>query len=185
MDDDPGASRKAIFLDRDGVLNRDDGYVHRVEDLILLPRVGEALRELRTRGFLLVVVSNQAGVARGYFGLDDVARFNDALQARLTSEFGVRLDDFYFCPFHPQGTVAEFARESHHRKPAPGMILDAIARHGIARESSYLVGDKHSDVESAVRAGVRAIQVLAGSEPRHVGALGFAESLHDALPLLR
>lgn len=145
--------RPAAFLDRDGVINVDDGYSHKVEDLRFIPGAAEAIRLLNDRGYYVFVVTNQAGIARGYYGLDDAHRFNQAIQDRLALE-GAHLDRFYLSPYHPEGVVAEFTMDHFDRKPNPGMLLRAMAEWPVVKERSFLVGDKDTDVEAAERAGV-------------------------------
>lgn len=176
-------SRAAVFLDRDGVLNEDLGYVHRVEDLRLLSGVPEALIELRRRGYLLLVVTNQSGVARGHFGLDDVERFHAAVAAELARS-GAGLDGFYVCPHLPDGAVARYRQTCDCRKPAPGLVLRAASEHGVDLTRSFLVGDKPDDIECAVRAGVTGIQVAAAGRPRHQAALALVPSLAAALAII-
>lgn len=178
------AQRPAIFLDRDGVLNLDTGYVYRPQDLKLLEGVGETLVALKNKGYLLVVVSNQSGVARGYFSTSDVEAFHAAMQQQLERNYGVRLDRFEYCPYHPEGTVAAFAQESARRKPAPGMIFDAAQALAIDLTRSYLVGDKDSDIEAGIAAGVRSIHILKDGEPPHSQAYARAASLRLAYPYI-
>ncbi len=166
--------RRAIFLDRDGVLNEDRGFTHKVADLVLLPGVAAALRTLKERGFRLVVVSNQSGVARGLYDAAAVVSFHVALDTALIAAGGVAIDAYYFCPHGPEGGCVC-------RKPAPGMILQAMREHGLERAGSWLVGDRESDVAAAAGAGVRAIQVVPpGTEP-DPNATQHAASLADAL----
>lgn len=146
--------RPAAFLDRDGVLNLDEGYTFRPETLRFVPGAIEAVRRLNDRGYYVIVVSNQAGVARGYYSLDDAARFNREMQARLVRH-GAHIDQFYVCPYHPDGAVAEYATDHFDRKPNPGMLLRAMADWPIDKARSWLVGDKDTDIEAAARAGVR------------------------------
>ncbi len=167
--------KAAIFLDRDGVLNEDLGYVHKPSDLKILPGVPEALKELKRRGYLLIVVSNQSGVARGKFSAADVEAFNDLLRTELVRLGAPPLDDVFYCPHGPDDACAC-------RKPKPGMILDAARRHGIDLARSFLVGDKADDIESAVNAGVKGIQVVTKKEPKeHPAAVAKTSSLKDAL----
>lgn len=145
--------RPAAFLDRDGVINVDDGYSHRVEDLRLIAGAVEAIRLLNDRGYYVFVVTNQAGIARGYYSLDDARGFNQAIQDRLALE-GAHVDRFYLSPYHPEGIVAEFAMDHFDRKPNPGMLLRAMAEWPVVKERSFLVGDKDTDLQAAERAGV-------------------------------
>jgi D-glycero-D-manno-heptose 1,7-bisphosphate phosphatase len=150
---DLGPRRPAAFLDRDGVINVDHGYTFRPEDLVLTPTAAEGIRLLNEAGYPVLVVTNQSGVARGLYGVADIKRFHDHMQARL-AEHGARIDAFYYCPYHPDGTVAEFAIEHQDRKPGSGMILRAMRDWNIKREGSFLIGDKTSDAESAAAAGI-------------------------------
>lgn len=166
---------KAVFLDRDGVLNKDHGYVHKLEDLELLPGVGTALQELKKRDFLLVVVSNQSGVGRGYFTKDDVEAFHTGMQELLFNQYSVKLDSFYVC-YDTPGSPSKF------RKPAPGMILKASIELQIDLSRSWMVGDRDTDIQCAINAGVRGIQVTQGQG--HPSAFAIADSLLEALRFL-
>jgi D-glycero-D-manno-heptose 1,7-bisphosphate phosphatase len=154
--------RPAAFLDRDGVLIRDHGYVYRPEDLEILPGVLEALRWLKERGYLLIAVTNQSGVARSYFTLEDVERFHVALQEQLRSELGFGLDGIYVCPHHPDASDFMYAIVCQCRKPSTGLLEQAAEDFEIDWTRSFLVGDKASDMECARRAGIPGIQVLTG-----------------------
>jgi D-glycero-D-manno-heptose 1,7-bisphosphate phosphatase len=151
--------RAAVFLDRDGVVNWDDGYTHRIEDFRILPGVVEELRRLRSLGYLLVLVTNQAGIARGYYTEQDYEAFTKHLLSELAGQ-GAALDAVYYCPHHPEGTVARYATQCDCRKPRPGMILAAMREHGIDASQSWLVGDKLSDVQAGVAAGIPQSQCL-------------------------
>lgn len=135
---------KAVFLDRDGVINEDPGYLHRVEDVRFVPGIFDFCADMRRLGYLLVVITNQSGVARGYFTLEDVRRVNDRIRDEFAAR-GIDIADFFVCPFHPEGTVKRYARASSHRKPAPGMVLNAARKWHIDLSRSFAVGDKSSD----------------------------------------
>ncbi|MBV9491659.1 MAG: HAD family hydrolase [Verrucomicrobia bacterium] len=137
--------RKAVFLDRDGTLMVDAGYCARPEDVRLLPGVQTGLARLRSAGLTLVIVTNQSGLGRGYFDEAAFWRVQDAFEAQLGSKF---IDAVYFCPDHP-------ARPSSRRKPGPGMLLEAARDLGLSLGESYLLGDKESDVEAGLAAGVK------------------------------
>ncbi len=145
--------RRAAFLDRDGVLIEDRGYPHRPEHLFVLAGVPEALARLREAGFLLVVVTNQSGIARGLFSAEEMHRFHDMLQERL-SPYGATVDAFYHCPHHPSGSVAKLSIACDCRKPAPGMIRQALADWKIDPEASFIAGDKESDIAAGRAAGL-------------------------------
>ena len=144
----------AVFLDRDGVINVDHGYVSTWERFEFLPGVPDALRALQDAGYLLIVVSNQSGIGRGYYCEADVESLNQAIAQHLGSTVGVTLLAFYHCPHHPTEAEGEFRRQCDCRKPAPGMIRQAVLDHGIDLKTSLLVGDKDSDIEAGRAAGV-------------------------------
>jgi len=171
----------AVFLDRDGVLNHDSSYVFRIADLKVLDGVTDALVMLQKAGFRLIVISNQSGVARGKFTTDDVERFNAALSGRLSFEGRELISAFYYCPYLPDAEVAAYRKDSPDRKPGTGMIEKACADHGIDRKGSWLVGDRASDVDCAIAAGMRSVQVTGDtSYPRHAGADACFENLLEA-----
>jgi D-glycero-D-manno-heptose 1,7-bisphosphate phosphatase len=146
--------RPAAFLDRDGVINVDHGYVFRTGDLDFTPSAIEGIRLLNQAGYPVLVVTNQSGVARGLYGLAEVEAFHAHLNAML-AEAGAHIDAFYSCPFHPDGTVAEFAIDHDDRKPGPGMIRRAMREWDVGAEGSFLIGDKQSDIDAATAAGLR------------------------------
>lgn len=144
---------KAAFIDRDGVINEERNYVHRISDFVLLPGVIEGLSLLRDAGYLLIVVTNQSGIARGYYGEDAMEHLHDNLRIQLAQN-ALFLDAIYFCPHHPNGIVKSLAIECACRKPSPGMLLKAAKEFDLDLTSSVLVGDKISDVQAGKRAGV-------------------------------
>jgi rfaE bifunctional protein nucleotidyltransferase chain/domain len=147
------ALRKAAFLDRDGVINKDRAYVHRWEDFEFLPGAIEGMRRLQDAAYALVIVTNQSGMARGYYTENQYQELTTALRNELARQ-GVRLDGVYHCPHHPRGTVAELAIACNCRKPAPGMVLQAVRELGLSLPDSLLIGDKPGDIEAARAAGV-------------------------------
>jgi D-glycero-D-manno-heptose 1,7-bisphosphate phosphatase len=153
--------RPAIFLDRDGTLNVDVGYLHAIEQLELFPFTVDALRLLKRAGFALVVVTNQSGVASGLIdeGFVDVAHAE--LQRRLEAE-GAGIDAYYSCPHHPNGTVEKFAMTCRCRKPGPGMVEDAVRDLGLDPARSWVIGDKWLDVQLGQAVGARSILVRTG-----------------------
>ncbi len=153
----------AVFLDKDGTLIEDVPFNVDPALIRLTPGAGEALRSLRDAGFKLIVVSNQSGVARGLFPEAALARVAERLDA-LLAEWDVRLDGFYTCPHHPEGSVPEYAIACACRKPAPGMILAAAREHGVDLQRSWLIGDILNDVEAGRRAGCRTILLDNGNE---------------------
>jgi D-glycero-D-manno-heptose 1,7-bisphosphate phosphatase len=139
--------RPAAFLDRDGVLNVDRGYVHQAEDWEWMPGAREAIRALNDAGFFVVVVTNQSGIARGFYGEPELAALH-AFVAQDLARSGGRIDAFYHCPHGPDDAC-------DCRKPLPGMLLRAIAEHDLDPRRSLLVGDRESDLQAAAAAGVQ------------------------------
>jgi D-glycero-D-manno-heptose 1,7-bisphosphate phosphatase len=153
--------RKAVFLDRDGTLVRERGYLSDPDRVELEAGAAEAVRRLNRQGFAVVVVSNQSGVARGLFTEEDVAAVHRKIEALLAAR-GARLEGVYYCPHHPEGAVQAYRRECTCRKPAAGMLLRAVEELGVALAGSYMIGDKLTDMETARRAGLCGILVRTG-----------------------
>lgn len=150
-------ARPALFLDRDGVLNVDSGYVGRPEDWVWIEGAQRAVKLANDAGWLVVVVTNQSGVARGYYTEAEVEALHDWVHAELTV-VGARIDAFYTAPHHAEATVERYRHPAHpDRKPNPGMLLRAIAELNIDPARSVLIGDKLSDLEAARRGGVRGV----------------------------
>ncbi|MCS3495025.1 D-glycero-D-manno-heptose 1,7-bisphosphate phosphatase [Bradyrhizobium japonicum] len=145
--------RPAVFFDRDGVLNVDKDYVHRIDDFEWMEGAREAVKLCNDLGYYVFVVTNQSGVARGYFSVDDIHRLHDWMNSELGA-IGAHIDDFQYCPYHEEGTVEAYRRASDRRKPAPGMILDCMKAWPVRAEGSLLVGDNARDIEAAVAAGI-------------------------------
>lgn len=152
-------SNRAIFLDRDGTLNEDPGYLGNHEQVVLLPTVGEALSILKNQfNFLLIVISNQSGVARGLITEEDVKNVNQRIN-ELLANYNVSIDDFFYCTAHPDFSSDD---ECLCRKPSPQMILEASEKFKIDISESYLIGDNISDIECAYNAGCKSILVKTG-----------------------
>lgn len=156
----------AVFLDRDGTIIEDRGYLADPADVQLLPGAVDALRRLSARGFRLVVVSNQSGVARGLFDENRLADVHARLESLLAAE-GVRLDAAYYCPYldGPEAVVERYRRDSELRKPRPGMLLQAARELGLDLSQSWMVGNSPSDVEAGRRAGCRTILLHTNGSP--------------------
>jgi D-glycero-D-manno-heptose 1,7-bisphosphate phosphatase len=161
-------ARAALFLDRDGTLVEPRHYPSRPEDLILYDDLGARLRALRAAGYALVVITNQSGLARGYFDAAALARMHAHLRA-LLAQAGVTLDGVYHCPHHVDGVVPELAIACGCRKPQPGLLLRAARELDLALERSWFIGDILDDVEAGNRAGCRTVLVDLGTEspPAH------------------
>ncbi|WP_052285372.1 D-glycero-beta-D-manno-heptose 1,7-bisphosphate 7-phosphatase [Kluyvera genomosp. 1] len=143
----------AIFLDRDGTINVDHGYVHEIDDFEFIDGVIDAMRELKEMGYALVLVTNQSGIARGKFTEAQFETLTEWMDWSLADR-GVDLDGIYFCPHHPQGTVEEYRQVCDCRKPHPGMLKSAQEYLHIDMSSSYMVGDKIEDMQAAAAANV-------------------------------
>ena len=146
----------AVFFDRDGVLNREIGYAHRPDEIEWVPGVVEAIRAVNAAGKLALVVTNQSGIARGYFQEADVLALHRWM-AGVLAEQGARIDGFAYCPHHPEGVVAPFVGDCECRKPKAGMLEALIAGHGVDRTRSVLIGDRDSDLQAAAAAGVTGV----------------------------
>jgi D-glycero-D-manno-heptose 1,7-bisphosphate phosphatase len=147
-------SYRAVFLDRDGTINHDPGYIKDPKDVIILPGVSEGIRKLKGEfGFKIIVISNQAGIAKGLMTYHDVQAVNLRITELLKKE-GAIIDGIYFCPFHPDINSEE---ESRCRKPSPEMIYVAVKEHDIDLSGSFIVGDRHSDIECGINAGIKTI----------------------------
>ncbi len=181
------ASVPAVFLDRDGVINKEDEYVHRREDFQFIDGVFEACRAAQKLGYKLVIITNQAGIARGFYSEADFQALTEWMLERF-SEQGITIHGVYFCPHHPTAGVGHYLRQCECRKPAPGLIKQAARELNIDLGRSALVGDKVSDIEAGERAGVgtcilvRSGHPLADDDGVHVAKI--AADLHSAIRYL-
>jgi len=144
---------RAVFLDRDGTINEEVGYLSRLEELRLFPQSFEALRRFNECGLKVIVVTNQSGVARGFFGEEFVHTVHDRINA-LLRERGAHIDKFYFCPHHPMYGTGAYKKDCDCRKPNPGMILRAARELDIDLSASYMVGDMLKDIQAGHNAGI-------------------------------
>ena len=176
--------KRAIFLDRDGVINKEVNYLSNPDDLELIDGVIEALKILRNLGYLLIIITNQAGVARGYFTESTLLKIHEKL-IRILEKNDVHLDDIFYCPHHP-----DFTEICECRKPKPGMILSAQKKYDIDLNESFMVGDTLNDIQTGINAGCKTVLVLTGygnEEAKKIGEvkpdyifknlLDFAENL--------
>ena len=157
--------KRAVFLDRDGVLNIEAGYIHKVEDLHLIPGVAEAVRKLNDRQIFCCLVSNQSGPARNYYPISHVEALHERLSLLLEDEAGAKLDAVYYCPYLSEaegGTNPQFARYTTWRKPNTGMLVAAAWKQDLDLRNSFMVGDKATDVDMAHNAGCTGILVQTG-----------------------
>ncbi len=177
--------RPAVFLDRDGTIIEERGYLDKLEAIALFADTTIALRLLREAGYALVLVTNQAGVARGFFDEAFVQEAHRHLAGLLAAE-GITLDGYYYCPHHPDGVIREYSHVCRCRKPGPGMVEQAVRDLDIDVDRSFVVGDKWLDVELATNAGARGILVRTGygagaaSSPGPTTPLAIVDTLLDA-----
>jgi D,D-heptose 1,7-bisphosphate phosphatase len=151
----------AIFLDRDGTLNHDDGYVYRIADFRWLPGAVNAVRALNACGYYVFIVTNQSGVARGLYDEAAVRDLHDWMNGELRAA-GAQIDDFRYCPHHPDASVAAYRAVCSCRKPAAGMLLDLMKAWPVVREGSIMIGDRESDAAAGTGAGIASAIVPPG-----------------------
>ena len=146
--------RKAVFFDRDGVLNVDKDYLHEIEELEWVEGAKEAVVYLTKKGYTIFVVTNQSGIARGYYTVDAMHRLHEHMAKELAAAGG-KVTKFYYCPHLPNGKVPEYAVECDCRKPKPGLLIQAMTEYAIDKDKSFLIGDKRRDIDSATAAGIK------------------------------
>jgi D-glycero-D-manno-heptose 1,7-bisphosphate phosphatase len=161
--------KRAVFLDRDGTLIEEAGYLDRIDRISLFPYTIDAVRLLNRAGLAVIVVSNQSGVARGFFDEGFVQATHRHLSSVLSTG-GAAVDAFYYCPHHPEGTVAAYRRACDCRKPGPGLLEQAARDHAIDLAHSVVVGDRTNDIESGLAAGARSVLVRTGYGRAHESA---------------
>lgn len=155
--------KPALFLDRDGVINVDHGYVHTPEEFEFVDGIFDLVVCANRGGYLVVVVTNQAGIGRGYYSESDFHALTNWMKARF-AELGGTIDAVYFCPDHPEHGIGEYRRASEFRKPAPGMLMWAQSELGIDLERSIFIGDKSTDMAAGCAAGVGTLLHLCGEK---------------------
>jgi D-glycero-D-manno-heptose 1,7-bisphosphate phosphatase len=156
---------RALFLDRDGVINHEAGYLYRSEEVRFVDGIFALCQTAQRLGYRLIVVTNQSGIARGYYTTADFDRLMTWMSAQFRTQ-GVELDAIYHCPYHPEHGVGEFKRDHEDRKPSPGMLLRGAREFGLDLARSLMVGDRCSDVGAANAAGLGMVFLIAGTELR-------------------
>jgi D-glycero-D-manno-heptose 1,7-bisphosphate phosphatase len=158
---------RAVFLDRDGTINEEVGYLSQPENIRILPDAPDAIKLLKEAGYKVLVITNQSGVARGYYTEDDVQLINKKINEHLMQS-GASIDGFFYCPHHPDGIIAEYSYACKCRKPEGGMVLEAADKFNLDLTKSFIIGDKLSDLQMAESLGARAVLVLTGYGKREM-----------------
>lgn len=153
---------KAVFFDRDGTLNVDTKYLHRIEDFIWIEGAKEAIKYCNDNGYLAIVITNQSGIARGYYDESAVLEIYSWMNEELT-KIDAHLDDIFYCPHHIDGIIEKYKKQCNCRKPATGMLNVAIQKHNIEKSLSFFIGDTDIDMECAKNAGLRGIRYTNGN----------------------
>ncbi|MGL4903347.1 MAG: D-glycero-beta-D-manno-heptose 1,7-bisphosphate 7-phosphatase [Cetobacterium sp.] len=153
--------RKVIFLDRDGTINVEKSYLHKWEDFEFEKNVIEGLKELKKMGYEFIVVTNQSGIARGYYSEDDLKALNNEMVKEL-KKHDIDILECYYCPHHPEKGLDQYKKNCDCRKPNPGMLLEGIKKYNVDIENSFMIGDKKSDLEAGKKAGLKSILILTG-----------------------
>jgi len=147
--------KPVVFLDRDGVINKDTGHLHKYKDFKWLPGVFDALKLIKEKNYLIIVISNQSGIGRGLYTENDVKFLHKKINIHLKKKINFKIDDFYYCPYHPKYGLGKYKKKSFDRKPNPGMILKAIKKWNIKKEESFMIGDKKSDYIASKKANIK------------------------------
>jgi D,D-heptose 1,7-bisphosphate phosphatase len=153
---------KVIFLDRDGTINEDVVYLKKTEDIKIFPNTLKALRNFKKSGFLNIIITNQSGIARGYFTEEDLEKIHTEFRKLLRDEKGDLIDDIYFSPFHKDGIIERYKKDSDDRKPNTGMVRKALSKYNISLKESFFIGDSFTDMLCAKNAGLKRILVQTG-----------------------
>ena len=174
-------TKRALFLDRDGVINVDHGYVHSPNQVEFIDGIFELVKYAKNANFLVVIVTNQAGIGRGYYTEEEFHKLMDWMKDRFAERDG-QIDAIYYCPFHPEHGIGEYKRGSECRKPNPGMLLQAKRDFDINMERSVLIGDKPSDIYAGRKAGVGI--PLFFEQNTHNADFVTIQNLYEAVPVL-
>ena len=154
--------KPALFLDRDGVINLDKGYVAKITDFEWVPGASDCIRTFKTRGWHVFVITNQSGIARGFYTQDDMEILHSWMLEELAKQ-DAYIDKIYSCPYHAEGELVAYRKDSFDRKPKPGMLLQAMSEFSVKREASFLIGDKDTDIQAAHAAGIAGFMFKGGN----------------------
>ena len=176
-------TQKTLFLDRDGVVNVDHGYIYQPEKFEFIPGVFEACQAFHQAGYKIVIITNQSGIGRGYYTEEDFHHLTDWMKQEFANQ-GVPILDVYFCPHHPKKAQAPYLKVCDCRKPRPGMLLQAIAEHDLDAGESIMVGDKPSDMQAAANAGIRYKYLVTSGQALSEDDKVLADAVYASLPEL-
>jgi len=151
--------KKALFLDRDGVINVEKNYVYKTDDFEFIEGIFELTREAQDKGYLLIIITNQAGIGRGYYTEADFQQLTDWMVEQFVAK-GVTINAVYFCPFHPEAGIGDYKKPSMDRKPNPGMLFQARDKYQLDLSQCMLIGDKMSDIQAGRNAGLNSLLLL-------------------------
>ena len=171
---------KVIFLDRDGTINVEVDYLHKVEDFKFEEKADEAIKIFNDLGYKVIVVTNQSGIARGYYTEEDLNKLHKFMDEEL-EKIGAKVSAYYHCPHHPKGTLEQYVKECTCRKPNLGMFMDAKRDFDVDFENSIIVGDKLSDLEAGLRLGMRTILVKTGHGKEEIDSVYFKTEIYNNL----
>ena len=145
---------KCVFLDRDGVINQDKGYISKISDFKIYPGVGKAISLLNKKNYLVIIITNQSGIGRGLIKIKELKNIHNHLRKKI-KKYGGKIDDIFYCPFHPEFGIGKYKKKSNDRKPGDGMIRKAIKKWKINSKDSFMIGDKTSDKLAAKKAKIK------------------------------
>lgn len=145
---------KCVFFDRDGVLNKDKGYISKVNDIEIFSKVGKAIHECNENKYLVIIITNQSGIGRGLISLKQLNQIHSYIKKEIKKNKAI-INDIFFCPYHPSAGKGKYKRDSYDRKPNPGMLFKAIKKWKIDPKKSFMIGDKVSDRTAAKAAGLK------------------------------
>ena len=145
---------KCVFLDRDGVINQDKGYISKISDFKIYPGVGKAINLLNKKNYLVIIITNQSGIGRGLIKIKELENLHNHLKKKIKKD-GAKIDDIFYCPFHPEFGKGKYKKKSNDRKPGDGMIKKAIKKWKINTKTSFMIGDKISDKQAAKKAKIK------------------------------
>ena len=145
---------KCAFLDRDGVINEDKGYISKISDFKIYPGVGKAISLLNKKNYLVIIITNQSGIGRGLIKIKELENLHNHLKKKIKKD-GAKIDDIFYCPFHPEFGKGKYKKKSNDRKPGDGMIKKAIKKWKINTKTSFMIGDKISDKQAAKKAKIK------------------------------